>query len=241
MSPELPTGTVAFLFTDIEGSTRLVSRIGDEAYGELLAVERRLVEDAASGAGGVPFGSEGDAHFVAFGSVAAAIRGAMAGQRALTAYAWPDGQTLSVRMGVHAGEARVVDGDYVGYEVHHAARVASAAHGGQVLVSGSARGLVVDPGEGITLRDLGEHALKDVTEPEHLFQAEADGLRTAFPPLRTVGSVAGNLPAQLTSFVERAEVDAARALLDDARLLTLTGPGGTGKTRLSLQLAAGMR
>lgn len=239
MSPELPTGTIAFLFTDIEGSTRLVSRVGDAAYGDLLAVERRLVLDAAVGEGGIPFGSEGDAHFVAFTSAASAIRGAVAAQRALAAHPWPDGQSVMVRMGVHAGDTRVVDGDYVGYEVHRAARVASAAHGGQVLVSAAARGLAGDPGSGITLRDLGEHALKDVTEPERLYQVEADGLRAAFPPLRTVGRVAGNLPAQLTSFVERAEVEAARAHLDHVRLLTLTGPGGTGKTRPSLELASG--
>ncbi len=239
MSPELPSGTVAFLFTDIEGSTRLVSRIGDAAYGDLLAIERRLVVDAAVGAGGVYFGSEGDAHFIAFTSAASAIRGAVAAQRALAAQPWPDDQAVTVRMGVHAGEARVVDGNYVGYEVHHAARVASAAHGGQVLVSGAAKGLVGDPGGGITLRDLGQHSLKDVAAAEHLFQADADGLRAAFPPLRTVGQVAGNLPAQLTSFVGRAELADARALLDQVRLLTLTGPGGTGKTRLSLELASG--
>ncbi len=239
MSPELPTGTIAFLFTDIEGSTRLVSRVGDAAYGDLLAVERRLVLDAAVGEGGIPFGSEGDAHFVAFTSAASAIRGAVAAQRALAAYPWPDDRAVMVRMGVHAGDTRLVDGDYVGYEVHRAARVASAAHGGQVLVSAAARGLAGDPGNGITLRDMGEHALKDVTEPERLYQADADGLRAGFPPLRTVGPVAGNLPAQLTSFVRRSEVEAARAHLDRVRLLTLTGPGGTGKTRLSLELASG--
>ena len=237
MTHERPSGTVTFLFTDIEGSTRLVARVGDEAYEALLAQERELVLPAADAAGGVPFGSEGDAHFVAFPSASAAVRGAVAAQRALEAYPWPGGESVRVRMGIHAGEARLVDGDYVGFEVHRAARVASAAHGGQVLVSGTARALAGEAGDGITLRDLGEVALKDLEGPERLFQAEAPGLRTAFPALRTAGSVTGNLPVQLTSFVGRAEVARAEALLASTRLLTLTGPGGTGKTRLSLALA----
>jgi predicted ATPase/class 3 adenylate cyclase len=237
VSPTLPSGTVTFLFTDIEGSTRLVSRIGDEAYGGLLAIERRLVLEAVTAAGGVPFGSEGDAHFVAFTSAAAAVRGAVEAQRALAGHAWPEDAPIVVRMGIHAGEARIVDGDYVGYEVHRAARVASAANGGQVLVSGPARALAGEVGDGIGLRDLGEHGLKDVAAPERLFQAEAPGLRADFPPPRTAGPVSGNLPLQLTTFVGRAEVAAALALLAGTRLLTLTGPGGTGKTRLSLALA----
>ena len=238
MTPERPTGTVTFLFTDIEGSTRLVARVGDAAYEALLAEERRLVVDAAEAAGGVAFGSEGDAHFVAFGSASAAVRGAVAAQRALDASPWPGGEAIRVRMGIHAGEVRLVDGDYVGFEVHRAARVASAAHGGQVLVSGTARALAGDPGDGVTLRDLGVHTLKDLASPERLFQAEAAGLRTGFPPVRSTGVTTGNLPAQLTSFIGRAEVAAAETLLATTRLLTLTGPGGTGKTRLSLVIAA---
>ncbi len=238
MTQERPSGTVTFLFTDIEGSTRLVARVGDEAYEALLADERRLVLGAAEAAGGVPFGSEGDAHFVAFPSASGAVRGAVAAQRALDAYPWSGDESVRVRMGIHAGEVRLVDEDYVGFEVHRAARVASAAHGGQVLVSGTARALAGDPGDDITLRDLGEVALKDLDGPERLFQAEAPGLRADFPPLRVAGSVAGNLPAQLTSFIGRAEVARAEALLGTTRLLTLTGPGGTGKTRLSLVLAA---
>ena len=238
MSPVLPTGTVTLLFTDIEGSTRLVARIGDSAYGRLLAEERTLVLDAARAHGGVSFGSEGDAHFIAFASAANAIRAAVRAQRALAEHAWPEGQALTVRMGIHAGEVQVKDGDYEGYEVHRVARVAAAAHGGQVVVSGPARALAGDPGEGITFHDLGDHALKDIAGPERLYQANGPGLRTDFPPPRSTEPVRGNLPAQLTSFVGRTEVADARALLDGTRLLTLTGPGGTGKTRLSLELAS---
>ena len=224
MSPGLPTGTVTFLFTDIEGSTKLVARLGDAAFGELLDQEGRVVLEATAAEGGVPFGSEGDAHFVAFASAAAAIRGAVAAQRALMTHPWPEDAPIVVRMGVHSGEVLLVEGDYRGYEVHRAARVASAANGGQVLVSGPARALAGDPGDGIALRDLGEHALKDVTNPERLYQVEAPGLRADFPPPRTAGPVTGNLPVQLTSFVGRAEVDAALELLSRTRLLTLTGP-----------------
>jgi predicted ATPase/class 3 adenylate cyclase len=237
VSPELPSGIVTFVFTDIEGSTKLVARVGDAAFGGLLDQETRLVLEATAGEGGVPFGSEGDAHFVAFASAAAAIRGAVAAQRALMAHPWPDDAPVVVRMGVHSGEVLLVDDDYRGYEVHRAARVAAAANGGQVLVSGPARTLAGDPGAGIAFRDLGDHSLKDVASPERLYQAEAPGLRAEFPPPRTAGRVAGNLPLQLTSFVGRAEVDAALELLAHTRLLTLTGPGGTGKTRLSLALA----
>ncbi len=211
--------------------------MGDAAYGELLAVERRLVLQAAAEAGGVPFGSEGDAHFVAFASAAAAVRGAVTAQAALAVHPWPDSGPVRVRMGIHSGEARLVDGDYLGYEVHRAARVAAAGHGGQVLVSSPARALAGDPGDDIAWRDLGEHSLKDVSRPERIYQVVAPGLRDSFPPLRTAGSVAGNLPEQVTSFIGRAELADAEALLQRTRLLTMTGPGGTGKTRLSLELA----
>jgi predicted ATPase/class 3 adenylate cyclase len=232
----LPSGTVTFLFTDIEGSTRLVAEVGDGAYGDILATERALVLDAATAEGGVPFGSEGDAHFVAFGSAAAAVRAGVAAQRAIAAHAWPAG-AVRVRMGIHTGEVQVVGDDYVGLEIHRAARVAAAAHGGQLLVTDATRALAAGTAAGVSLRDLGEHRLKDLARPERLFQVAADGLQDAFPPLRTLDATPNNLPAQLTSFVGRAELAAASALLDRSRLLTLTGPGGTGKTRLSLALA----
>ncbi|OGO57103.1 MAG: hypothetical protein A2V85_18000 [Chloroflexi bacterium RBG_16_72_14] len=144
-SPHLPEGTVTFLFTDIEGSTRLVAEVGDTAYGAILDTERRLVVDAAVAEGGVPFGSEGDAHFVAFGSAVAAIRAAVAAQRALAGHAWAAGP-VRVRMGIHSGEVQVAGDDYLGLEVHRVARIAAAGHGGQVLVSDVTRALAGDPG-----------------------------------------------------------------------------------------------
>jgi predicted ATPase/class 3 adenylate cyclase len=235
--PSLPTGTVTFLFTDIEGSTRRVAELGDAAYGELLATEARLVAEAAIAQGGVPFGSEGDAHFVAFPSAAAGIRAAVAAQRAIAAHAWP-GDPVRVRMGLHTGEAQVVAGDYVGLEVHRAARIASTAHGGQVVVSEPARVLAGDLGDDIRFRDLGDHRLKDLPKPERVLQVEAPGLDRDFPPLRSLDAMPNNLPPQLTSFVGRDEVARVLELLTRARLLTLVGPGGTGKTRLSLAVAA---
>jgi predicted ATPase/class 3 adenylate cyclase len=233
----LPAGTVTFLFTDIEGSTRRVAAVGDLAYGDLLATEARLVLGAVRDEGGVPFGSEGDAHFAAFASAAAGVRAAVAAQRTLAAHPWPE-EPLRVRMGLHTGEAQVVGDDYLGFEVHRAARVAATAHGGQLVVSEATRVLAGDPGQGIAFRDLGEHRLKDLARPERVYQVEAPGLDRDFPALRSLDAVPNNLPPQLTSFVGRAELAAAGSLLDQTRLLTLTGPGGTGKTRLSLALAA---
>jgi len=233
----LPTGTVTFLFTDIEGSTRLAAEVGDEVYGIVLDDERSLVITAAEGERGVAFGSEGDAHFVAFDNAGAAIRAAVAAQRALAGHPWPSGP-VRVRMGIHTGAVQVVGEDYVGLEVHRAARVASAGHGGQILVTDAARALAGNELDGIELRDLGEHRLKDLARPERLFQVQADGLTGQFPPLRTLDVTPNNLPPQLTTFVGRAELEAGTRLLERTRLLTLTGPGGTGKTRLSLAIAS---
>jgi predicted ATPase len=190
--------------------------------------------------GGVVFGTEGDGTFAAFAGAAQAITAAVAAQRVLFAEPWPGPDGIRVRMGLHTGEAQVGEDGYVGLELHRAARVMDAGHGGQVLMSGATAALAgggLPPG--VTTRDLGEHRLKDLSRPERLTMLVIDGLPDAFPPLRTLNAVPNNLPTQLTTFLGRErELAEAGALLRQARLLTLTGPGGTGKTRLALQLAA---
>ncbi len=237
-SPALPSGTVTFLFTDIEGSTRLLTALGD-AYEPLLEEHRRRIRTAVAAAGGHEVNTEGDALFVVFGAPSAAVAAAAQAQRAL-AEPWPGGTAIRVRMGVHTGEATLTGDDYVGLEVHRAARVGAAGHGGQVLLSSATRSLVEDRlPAGVTLRDLGEHRLKDLARPERLTQLLIDGLANDFPPPRTLDATPNNLPVQLTSFVGRTDLLADTAhLLERARLLTLTGPGGTGKTRLALEVAA---
>jgi predicted ATPase/class 3 adenylate cyclase len=234
----LPSGTVTFLFTDIEGSTRLVQELGD-GYAAVLADQRRLIAQAVEANGGSLFGSEGDALFAAFASADQAVRAAAAAQRSLARQPWPDGQEVRVRMGVHTGPAMLVDEDYVGLALHEVARVMSAGHGGQVLVSGDAHeGASGALHDGLGLVDLGEHRLKDLPRAMRLYQLAGDGLPDAFPAPRTLDARPNNLPVLPTTFIERAELVAARQALDGTRLLTLTGPGGTGKTRLALQLAA---
>ena len=235
----LPIGTVTFLFTDIEGSTRLLQQLGD-GYAELLSEHHRLLREAVDKAGGAAFGSEGDALFAAFASAPSALAASVAAQRALSARQWPGGASVRVRMGLHTGEGVVRDGTYVGLDVHRAARIAAAGHGGQVLLSDTTRALVENSlPSGVELRDLSRHRLKDLAQPEHIFETVIAGLPSQFPALRSLDATPNNLPTQLTSFVGRArEVAETTRLLATTRLLTLTGPGGTGKTRLSLQLAA---
>ncbi len=237
----LPTGTVTFLFTDIEGSTRLLERLGTADYADVLARHQWHIRQALEAAGGVEVKTEGDAFFVVFRSAPAAVAAAAAAQRGLAGERWPDGVDLRVRMGLHTGEGVLApDSDYVGLDVHRAARIAAAGHGGQVLISETTRGLVEGAlPAGVTIRDLGEHRLKDLSRSERLAQLVITGLLDHFPPLRTLDATPNNLPILATSFVGRTrEVEAARRLLATSRLLTLTGPGGTGKTRLALQLAA---
>src|SRR6476646_944633 len=234
-----PSGTVTLLFSDIEGSTRLLRRTGD-AYPGLLERHRTLLREAFETHGGQVLGTEGDGFFVAFGSAAAAVAAAEDGQRALAGNDWPDGDEIRVRMGVHTGEPRRVDGGYVGLDVHYAARVMSAGHGGQVLVSQATRSLL---GTSVELRDLGEHVLKDLAGPQQLYQLEIEGLPDEFPPLSTLDNRFLSLPAVPNAFVgrERELAEASELLArDDVRLLTLIGPGGTGKTRLALQVASGL-
>jgi predicted ATPase len=228
MARQLPTGVVTLLFTDVEGSTRLLRAIGD-AYAEALAEHRRVIRRAVAAHDGVEVDTQGDAFFVAFARASDAVAAAVEAQRALA------GGPVRVRMGLHTGEPRPAEEGYVGLDVHRAARIAAAGHGGQVLLSQATRALV-----DADARDLGPHRLKDLSAPERIYQLEIEGLPTAFPPLRTLEAGSSNLPAARTSFVGRTEELASidRRLDDpDCRLLTLVGPGGVGKTRLALEAA----
>ncbi|MFY9614957.1 MAG: adenylate/guanylate cyclase domain-containing protein [Candidatus Dormiibacterota bacterium] len=237
---DLPTGTVTFLFTDIQGSTKLVQQLGIQRWTALLQEHYEILRQAFAAHNGTEVNTEGDAFFVAFASASQAVAACAAGQRALTAHQWPEDAVIRVRMGVHSGEAAVVGGDYMGFEIHRAARIASTGHGGQVVLSDATRALLQGGlPEGVTLADMGEHRLKDLAQPEHIWQLNIQGLPSEFPPLKSLDYTPNNLPTQLTSFVGReAELAEGARLLDGARLLTLTGPGGTGKTRLSMQIAA---
>jgi predicted ATPase/class 3 adenylate cyclase len=236
---EMPTGTVTFLFTDIEGSTRLTQELGD-AWPPLLERHREIARAAWAEQKGVEIGTEGDSFFVVFTSAPQAVAAAVAAQRGLASEAWPPDAAIRVRMGLHSGEGVLSGGSYVGLDVHRAARIANAGHGGQVLLSATTRALVEGSlPEGVTLREMGEHRLKDLSRPERIWDLVISGVPSEFPPLRTLNAVPNNLPTQLTSFLGRQrEIAEAHRLLLDGRLLTLTGPGGTGKTRLSLQIAA---
>jgi predicted ATPase/class 3 adenylate cyclase len=221
--PKLPTGTVTFLFTDIEGSTRLLQELGD-GYAAVLAEHHRVLREAWREHDGVEVDTQGDAFFVAFSRATEAVAAAARAQRALA------GGPVKVRMGLHTGEPLTDGKDYVGLDVHRAARIAAAGHGGQVLLSQATADLA-----GADVRDLGLHRLKDLSAPERIFQLGIDH----FPPLKTLHET--NLPVPATPFLGREqELDQVAALLQrpDVRLVTLTGPGGSGKTRLALQAAA---
>jgi predicted ATPase/class 3 adenylate cyclase len=221
---ELPTGTVTFLFTDVEGSTRLLHELGAAAYADELAEHRRLIRETCARHDGVEVDTQGDAFFFAFPTAQGAL--AAAGE---TTAALASG-SIRVRVGLHTGTPLVTDEGYVGGDVHRAARIAAAGHGGQVLVSSSTAALLETE-----LRDLGEHRLKDLSAPERIYQLGDDD----FPPLKSLYRT--NLPVPATPFLGREdELAQVVALLssEDTRLLTLTGPGGTGKTRLALQAAA---
>jgi predicted ATPase/class 3 adenylate cyclase len=236
---DLPTGTVTFLFTDVEGSTGLLQTLGDR-YAAVLDEHAAIIRRAVSEGGGVEVSTHGDAFFVVFPSPAGAVRAAVAAQRRLASHDWSPGPPMRVRMGVHTGEGILGGDDYVGIDVHRAARIADAAHGGQVIVSDAARGLVQHAlPAGASLRDLGVHRLRGIQDPERLHELVVDGLASDFPAPRTLDARPSNLPLQLTSFVGREEVIAeVERLLGQTRLLTLTGPGGSGKSRLALRVAS---
>jgi predicted ATPase/class 3 adenylate cyclase len=235
---DIPTGTVTFLFSDIEGSTRLLRRFGAD-YSRMLDEHRSALRVAFSANVGHEVGTEGDAFFVAFPSALGAIRAAAAAQRALASMARGGAAEVKVRIGIHTGEARLVDGDYVGLDVHRAARIAAAAHGGQALVSDAVRALASGASNEFSFRDLGSHVLKDFPTPEHLYQLVGEDLADEFPAPKSTATHRTNLPEQVTSFVGRErESSELLALLDRHRSVTLIGSGGSGKTRLMLQSGA---
>jgi predicted ATPase/class 3 adenylate cyclase len=240
----VPVETLTFLFTDIEGSTALLRRLGDDVYAQVLAGHHGLIRSSLAAHGGEEVDTQGDAFFAVFSSPRACVAAALEMQRAIKARAWPAGEQVRVRMGVHCGEAERTAAGLVGLEVHRAARVAAVACGGQVLVSETAAALVRDwlP-PGAALADLGSRRLKDLGRPERIFQLHGAGLQAEFPPLRSLGNPAlpSNLSAQLSAFIGRGrEISEVRALVESSRLVTLTGAGGCGKTRLGLQVAAGL-
>ena len=229
-----PVGTVTFLFADVEGSTQALEREG-EAYAHLLGRFRLDSEALVVQSGGTLVQTEGDGVFAVFSTAQAAVQTAVDAQRMYLAYPVPG--PLRVRIGLHSGTGALVGGTYAGVDVHRAARVAAAAHGGQILVTAATRELIRDRGD--SLADLGWFELKGLTRPEHLLQLSARGLPDAFPPVRAQPSARADLPRHLTPLVGRdADIEAVDALLErGTRLLTLTGPGGIGKTRLAVAVA----
>jgi predicted ATPase/class 3 adenylate cyclase len=236
-----PTGTVTFLFSDIEGSTELAAKLGPSGYREILELHQRLLREAVVRHGGIEKGTEGDSFFVVFRDAPSAVAAAVDAQRSLGAQAWPPGISVRVRMGAHTGLGLPGGDDYIGLDVNRAARITAAGHGGQVLLSETTRSLALEslPSD-VAVRDLGEHRLKGLPTAQRLYQLVIAGLRSDFPALRALDAGIGNLPPRLTSFVGRErDVEAARQLLVDGRLVTLVGPGGTGKTALAIEIARG--
>ena len=233
---ELPSGTVTFLFTDIEGSTRLWQE-QPEAMRPALARHDQILRAAIEAHDGHYVKTTGDGAHAVFATASAGIDAAVAAQIAIGTEEWPLPAPLRVRMGLHSGPAELRDGDYYGTTVNRAARIMSVAHGGQVVLSLTAQELARDGGRDVL--DLGEHQLKDLGQPERIFQVVDPALEAEFPPLRSLDTFTSNLPTQLTSFVGRDdELAGVAKALDERRLVTLTGTGGVGKTRLSVQVAA---
>src|SRR4051795_12313776 len=222
MRMDLPAGSVTLLFTDIEGSTRLIEELGEDGYVQALAEHRRLLRAAFSEHGGHEVDTQGDAFLYAFADPGEALAAAAQGQQALAS------GPVKVRIGLHTGEPRLTGEGYAGRELHRAARIAASGHGGQIVLSAATRALV--DGD---LAELGEHRLKDFAEPVWIFQLGEE----RFPPLKTISNT--NLPRPASSFVGRERKTAEVAeLARGHRLVTLSGPGGSGKTRLSIEAAS---
>jgi predicted ATPase/class 3 adenylate cyclase len=237
----IPSGTVTLLFTDIQGSTRLWEA-EPEPMTAALRRHDQILRSAIENADGYVFKTVGDAFCAAFWTPRSAISATLAAQQALARQEWPTSRPLLVRMGLHTGACEERDGDYFGPVVNRAARLEAAAHGGQVLISGATAELLADAlPDGVTLRDLGPHRLKDLGRPEQVYQLEAESLGSSFPPLSSLDNpdLPNNLPTLVSGFVGRErELAEVRELVTSARMVTLTGAGGSGKTRLALQASA---
>lgn len=236
---QLPVGTVTFFFTDIEGSTRLLQDVGDEAFAGFLEQHDRLIRSSIAMHGGIEIRTEGDAFFVVFTSAPDAAMAAIDAQKALQTNSWPGGLDLRVRMGLHTGNGRLGGDNYLGIDVHRAARISDAGHGGQILTSRTTADLLssMSGGDEMSVVEIGEYRLKDVGA-EQLFQLSAPGMLTEFPPPRSLGQTGSRVPEQMTTFIGRdTEIQQVSGSLAGNRVVTLTGPGGTGKTRLAMTVA----
>lgn len=229
--------TLTFVTTDIEGSTRLAREAG-ELWPTMLETHHRILREVWEKFGGKELGTEGDSHFVSFERAANAVQAAVEAQRNIGNHHWPGDRSIRIRAGIHTGEAMVKGSLLSGLPLHEAARIGSAAHGGQILMSGSTHELIArTKPQGIVIKDLGEHRFKDLEEPRRIFQVGAEGLETAFAPLRAATAGLHNLPSPATSFVGRAdEMLQVQDLISSHQLVTLIGTGGAGKTRLALEL-----
>ena len=235
----LPEGVLTLFFSDVEGSTRLAKAHGDAAWAELLETHRALLRQAFAAHGGHEVDTQGDSFFAVFRLPSDAVAAALAAQQSLAAQAWPAAGAVRVRIGLHTGEAMARGDHYVGQEIHRASRICDAGHGGQIVVSQTTAELVRGSlPEGATLAPLGDYRLKDLGQPQRLFQLGAAGLPSDFPRLRSL-DIPTNLPTERSSFIGReADISALRERLAEHRLVTLTGIGGSGKTRLALQVGA---
>jgi len=237
---ELPRGTITLVFTDIEGSTRLLASMGSR-YEGVLAAHRRLLREVFSSHAGIEVDTQGDAFFYAFARAQDAVTAAVKAQRVHSSHDFGEGVELRVRMGIHTGEPSVSDEGYVGSDVHLGARIAAVAWGGQIVISSATAALVGGDADEVSLRSLGQHALKDIDDRVELHQVVASGLRENFPALRSVSPHPTNLPARPPTLIGREDEIAAVVellSLEDVSVVTLVGPGGTGKTRVALAVGA---